>query len=154
LTALLSTAVQDRRRVEGGDHLPAMPAVDTPTHRGDAALGVQHELRREVPQGHDDDRLDDRDRLDQPWRAGLDLVGKGISVPGWTTPKHVRDVDVLPPQTDPAEHPREQLAGGTDELLPLLVLVEPGRLSDEQQVGVGVPDPEDDLRAALGQTAA
>src|SRR5205823_5218192 len=154
LAALLSPAVKDRSRMEGGDHLPAVPSVDPPAHRGDATVRVQHELRREVAEGHDDDGLDDRDRLDQPWRARLDLIGEGIAVARWATSKDVRDVDVLTPQTDPAEHPREQLPGRANERLPLLVFVESRRLPDEQQVGVGVPDPEDDLRAALGQSAA
>src|SRR6266566_2666537 len=101
--------------MEGGDHLPAVPSVDPPAHRSDAMVRVQHELRREVPEGHDDDRLDDRDRLDQPRRARLDLIGERIAVPRWATSKDVRDVDVLTPQTDPTEHPCEQLPGGAQD---------------------------------------
>jgi hypothetical protein len=36
-----------------------------------------------------------------------------------------------------------------DERVALLVLVEARRLPDEHQIGVRVPDAEDDLRAAL-----
>ena len=49
----------------------------------------------------------------------------------------------------PGEQLVEQLPGLADEREALLVLVEAGRLADEHQLGVGVPDAEDDLRAAL-----
>ncbi len=54
----------------------------------------------------------------------------------------------------PREQLVEQLAGGAHERVALLVLVEAGRLADEDEVGVGVSDPEHDLGASLGQPAA
>jgi hypothetical protein len=48
----------------------------------------------------------------------------------------------------------EELARLADERVALLVLVEAGRLSDEHQLGFGVPDAEHDLSAALGKAAA
>ena len=54
----------------------------------------------------------------------------------------------------PGEQLVEQLAGLADERQPLLVLVEAGRLADEHQVCVRVPDAEDDLSSALCEPAA
>ena len=47
----------------------------------------------------------------------------------------------------------KQLTGGADERLPLLVLVEAGRLTDEHQLGAGVAHAEDDLRPRLREAA-
>ena len=63
--------------------------------------------------------------------------GSGSRFAGRPALHDVGDVDVLASQPDLPEHPRQQLPGGPDERLPLLVLVEPGRLADEHQVGVG-----------------
>ena len=57
-------------------------------------------------------------------------------------------------QADLAEQLVEQLAGLADERQALLVLVAPGRLADEHQVGVGVAGAEDDGRARRGELRA
>src|SRR5206468_1057500 len=88
-----------------------------------------------------------------PWRTRLDLVRERITVARRTTAQHVRDVHVLTPETDLAQHPRQELAGRAHEGLPLSVLVEPRRLPDEHQVGLRAPDPEHHLRPALGEPA-
>ena len=53
----------------------------------------------------------------------------------------------------PSSSRSRSLPAWPDERVALLVLVEAGRLADEHQVGVRVPDAEDDLRAALGEPA-
>ena len=80
--------------------------------------------------------------------------GCGSRFPGGPALENVRDVDVAALEADPREQLVEQLPGLADEREALLVLVEAGRLADEHQVGVGVADAEDDLRAALGEPAA
>ena len=51
----------------------------------------------------------------------------------------------------PPEELVEELPRLADERVALLVLVEAGRLADEHQLGLRVPDAEDDLGAALGK---
>ena len=105
-----------------------------------------------LPERADQRRLDDRDLLDEPRCARLDLVRQRVAVRGRTALQHVGDVDVLPAKADLAEHAREQLSGGADERLPLLVLVEPRRLPDEHQVGVWIAHAEHDLRPRLRES--
>ena len=86
------------------------------------------------------------DLLHEPRRAGLDLVLLRVAVPRRPALQDVADVDVAAVESeDVAEDLREQLPGGSDERLSLLVLVEPGRLTDEQHVRIRVPHPEHDL---------
>src|SRR5215211_5325612 len=66
----------------------------------------------------------------------------------------VADVDVLPVQADALQQAVEELARGADEGDALAVLVEPGGLADEHQLGVGVALAEHHLGAALVQAAA
>ena len=56
-------------------------------------------------------------------------------------------------EADPPEQLGEEPAGAADERQPLAVLLRPGRLADEHQVGVGVAGAEDDLCAGLGERA-
>ena len=86
--------------------------------------------------------------------AGLDLVQHRVAVPRGPALDHVRDVHVLAGHADPAQQLVEELPRLADEREALLVLVEARRLAYEHQVRVRVPDPEDDLRSALGQAAA
>ena len=77
-----------------------------------------------------------------------------INVPGRTALHDVADVDVATAEAENvAEDLREQLPGGSDERLSLLVLVEPGRLTDEQHVRVRIPYAEHDLGPPLGEPA-
>ena len=106
------------------------------------------------PSVADDARLDQLDLPEQVRLAGLDLVGLRVAVPGRPALEHVGDVDLGALEADAGEQLVEQLPGLTDERDALLVLVEAGRLADEHQVGVRIPDAEDDLRASLGEPAA
>jgi hypothetical protein len=64
----------------------------------------------------------------------------------------VADVDIIPINADNlVKHPCEQLAGGADERLPLLVLVEARSLPDEHHVRICAPDAEDHLRTPVRQ---
>ncbi len=107
-----------------------------------------------LPSVADELRLDQLDLAEEVALAGLDLVGHRVAVPGRPALDHVRDVHVLAGHADPAQELVEELARLADERVALLVLVEAGRLADEHQLGVRVPDAEDDLGAALGKAAA
>src|SRR5205085_8544094 len=91
--------------------------------------------------------------LGEPRAARLDLVGERIAVPRRPALHDVRDVDVLAAGSDLREHAVEELPGGADERLPLLVLVVARPLADAHQVRVVVADPVDDLRASLCEPA-
>ena len=66
----------------------------------------------------------------------------------------VRDIDVCTGHPDSREQPVEELPRLADERNALLVLVEPGSLAHEHEVGVRVTDPVHDLRAGLREPAA
>ncbi len=120
-------------------------AVDTRDPRG--APG--QELRREVPEGCDELRLDQLDLAKQMRLAGRDLFGKRIAVPRGAALQHVGDEYVGSRETDPAEQRVEQLSRLPDKRHALLVLVEAGGLADEHEVCVRAPRAEDHLRASL-----
>src|SRR5262245_3109853 len=117
--------------------------------------GVRGEqLRREVAERADHPRLDQLDLLLEIRPAGVDLLRLRITVARRATLEDVRDEDVLPRQPDALEQLGEEASSPANEGQPLAVLLGPGRLTDEDQVGVGVPRPEDDSIAGLRERAA
>ena len=114
-------------------------------HARDPRWFAGEQLGREVAERGNDFRLDQRDLAEKVALAGLDLVRLRIAVAGWPAFEHVRDIDLVALEPDPGEELVEQLARLADEGLALLVLVEPGRLADEHQVGGWIADAEDDL---------
>jgi hypothetical protein len=118
-------------------------------HPHDPGHVVAQQLRREVAQRADDDRLHERDRAEQPLLAALDLDRMRVAVAGRPAAQHVGDEDLVAGQPDLAQQRVEQLSGLADERQALLVLVAPGRLADEHQVGVRVARAEDDRVARL-----
>ena len=80
--------------------------------------------------------------------------GSGSRLPRRPAFQDVDDEDVRPRQPDLAEQLVEQLPGLADERHALLVLVGPGRLADEHQVGVGVAGAEDHGLAGRGELRA
>src|SRR5204862_490767 len=122
-------------------------SLDTQRPAGAADEGrlAGKELRREIAECRHHLRLDQRDLAEEVALAGLDLVRLRIAVAGWPAFEHVRDIDLVALEPDPGEELVEQLARLADEGLALLVLVEPGRLADEHQVGGWIADAEDDL---------
>ena len=80
--------------------------------------------------------------------------GQRVAVPGRPALQDVRDEHVGARQPDPAEELVEELARLADERDALLVLVEPGRLADEHEVGVRASRAEHDLRTSLRERAA
>ncbi len=79
-------------------------------------------------------------------------AGSGSRFPGG---RHFRTLTIIHVRALQAEllldQLREQLPGGADERLALLVLVEAGRLADEHQVGAGVAHAEDGLRPDVAE---
>ena len=149
----LATAVQDRGGVERRDHGPAAPREPLAADPADRDLLAEDVPGRPVPERDDDGGVDERDPLVEPGPARLELVGERVAVARRPAHHDVVDVDVLACDADLGEQLVQQLAGGADERLALLVLVEPGRLPDEHQIRVRIADAVHDLGPPLGETA-
>src|SRR6266511_778443 len=148
-----AAAVQDRRRVERGDHDSSVHREPLPADPADGDLAVQHEPRGEVPQRDDHGGIDEEELLLEPRLARLDLVRQRVPVPRRLAQDHIRDVHVLPADADLLEHLVQQLAGGAHERDALLVLVVAGALPDEHEVGARVAGAVHDL-GPTGRQAA
>ena len=85
--------------------------------------------------------------------ARRDLVRLGVAVARRTALEHVGDVDVRPREPDRSEQRLEHLAGLADEGRALAVLVIPGGLAHEHQIGVGMARPDHHLRPGAGKRA-
>src|SRR5205085_1966605 len=137
----------------GRDHDAAVDLEALSANTADRDLATENEPGGEVPQRDDHLWIDQLDLALEVRRARLDLVRKRVPVSGRSALEDVADVHVLAAQADLAEHRGQKLAGGSHERLALLVLVIPGSLSDEHDVGLRTPDTEHDLGAAVGQPA-
>ena len=89
----------------------------------------------------------DVDLPEQERLARRDFVRLRIAVPRRPALDHVGDVDLVAREAHRLDHLRQQLPGAADERNPLDVLVRAGRLADEHQVRVRIPDAEHDLLA-------
>jgi hypothetical protein len=95
----------------------------------------------------DDLGLDHRELARQVWRASLRLVWHRVTVLRRPALEHVGDVDVGAAQADAGKERVEKLSCSADERLTLTVLVEAGRLSDDEDVSRARPDPRYRLRS-------
>ncbi len=146
----LAARPQYGRRVEGreqrGVDAGAGERELAAAQLGDALLGVEQQLRREVAQRHDDARADQLELTVEPGCARLDLVGLRIAVARRAALHDVGDVHVVAREAHALDELGEELAGATDEGLALEVFLLARALADEQQVGVGTADAEHHLR--------
>jgi small subunit ribosomal protein S1 len=98
------------------------------------------------------------DRIDLPLQEGLarvDLVGSGVAVLRRPALHHVGDVHLGSLQTEHVhQHLVEHLPGRPHEGLPGAVLLLPGPLPDDHEVGLGVSDAVDDVATPLAEPAA
>ena len=79
--------------------------------------------------------------------------GLRVAVAGRAALHDVGDVDVVAGEADPLDEAGEQLPGAADERHAGEVLLLPGALAHEHQVGVRVADAEHHLGAGLGERA-
>ena len=82
LSRALAAPVQDRGRVERGDHRATVPVVDLPAVRVIPCEVCRTNFVAKLPSVTMSRGWIRRDRLDEPGRAGLDLVGLGSRFPG------------------------------------------------------------------------
>ena len=135
---------QERRRVEGAHHEGALLVDELSVLTGDAELGVDEPLSGDPPEAHDDFRPQDADLFPEPLDADILFVRLRVPVLGRAALDDVRDVyPVLPVEPDGGEVFVEELTGGPDEGLALDILLVSGAFSYEQELRVGVSDPED-----------
>lgn len=120
-----------------------------------AAHGVQRRLLVESEQGgaghlphaEDELRVHQLDLLVQIGEAAAALLGQGVAVVRRTMLEDVRDVDIFTAEFDRFEDVGEELARLAHEGLALEVLVLAGGLANEHEIGIGVSDAENEVRA-------
>src|SRR5690606_11993121 len=109
-------------------------------------------------------RREGADREDRPGRdeleltvkeagTGLDLVGPGVPVPRRPALEDVADEDLAPRAPDREEEQVQELSGRPDERPPGPVLLAAGRLAHNDEIGRGVPFPEDHVLPSFVQRA-
>ncbi len=142
------------QRVQPHRPRPDDPHLLAPVQARDPHRVLPEQLGREIAQRADHDRLDQIHLPAQVVLAGRDLVRVGVAVVGRPAFQGVRDEHVAARQPDLAEQLVEQLPGLPDEREPHAVLVGPGRLADEHQVGIGVAGAEHDRGPGAVEGAA
>src|SRR6185436_20666213 len=118
------------------------------------ALRAREQLRGEVAERAYDLRLDQLDLPVQEGLARVDLIRLWIAVARRPRLEHVRDEHLLAREPDLLQELVKELAGAAHERQALLVLVHPGRLAHEHEIGVRVAGPEHDPGARLREWAA
>ena len=121
---------------------------------GDPERASGQERRREAAERRDDRRLDELQLAVEVGLAGGGFLRKRIAIPGWTALEHRREVHLVEGEADRRQEPVEKLARAAGERQPVPILVEPGRLADQDELRVGVPLPEDDLCPTVGKGTA
>ena len=134
-----------------------MPSPAQPAHGLFRAEQPRHRRRAE---GDQRAGLDDVDLLAQVGQARCHFRRLGLAVAGLAR-RHVgaafedvADVHVVAGEAHRADDFGEQLSGFADERLALQILVLARRFADEHQLGLGIADAEDDLRARLHEMRA
>lgn len=116
---------------------------------------LREEACERMPAERDDDaRIQKLDLCIEERRAGRDLFRSGFSVFRRPAFHDIRDEDVVAAHGHGGQQLFEELAGPADERPSLLVLVEPGALSDEQNCRGGRPFTRYRIGASPGQDAA
>jgi len=85
--------------------------------------------------------------------AGFDLDGLWITILWRPTFQDIRNVDILPSQSDRGQEFAQKLAGSPDERPTLLILMKARRFSHKQDLGVRAPFAENKMSPTAGQTA-
>jgi hypothetical protein len=133
----------------------ALIFVPAPAQMRDRRSTTQQDLRRELPERHDDAWTDQRDLPVEKGLARDDLVGLRIAIVRRTALHDVRDVDVVAAKAHALrDDVGEEHAGAPDERDALAVLVLARSFTDEHQVGRCAADSEDDVRAPFAELAA
>src|SRR4029453_19292254 len=154
----------DRRRAERGSRVIHRehrrgPGTRGRIHRADRAVDLgdpragPERRHRVAAQGHDESRIEDFQLAPQVRRARGDLVRLGIAVVRRPALHDVRDEDVVARPLDGAEELVQEPAGPADERPALAILVEPGALADEDDLGVRAPLARDGIRPRRAEPA-
>ena len=86
--------------------------------------------------------------------AGFDFIRKGISIFGWSALDDIADVHFLARKTDRLQHPGQELAGAAYEGHTLMILIATRGLSNDDQIGIGIPDTEYDAFSPFAKAAS
>src|SRR5665213_482983 len=153
--ALLARTAQQIRRMIGHDHGrdPRAEMMQLATQAPDRSVGRQQTLRCNSAHHQDQSRRYQLNLSLQIWQARGYLSGAGIAIAWRPTLQYVGDVHRFTPPAYGAQHRIEQLTGPSDERLALAILLGTGRLTDDEQFGAAVADPQYGLRAGPAQPA-
>ena len=104
--------------------------------------------------GRDDHgRIEHLELTTQERRARRDLIGLRVPVPGRAAFHDIRDEDVLALPADRPDQLGQELPRRTDERAALPILVLPGPLADDHDLGLGVALTRHGLRPRLVEAA-
>src|SRR3989304_8430654 len=143
---LLVGVAEEIRRMVGDEEGDPLVVVEFPAELRERHLGLKQVGGRDGTKGTDELGLDGLELGDQEGLARRNLVWFGGAVVGRPGLEDIADIDLFALQPDRLDHPRQKLAGPANKRLSLRVLIGPRRFADEDQICLGVADPEDDLR--------
>src|SRR5713101_651722 len=114
---LLARIAQEERRMEGRDQHRRAVRMHAAAELADRLSGAEEALSRDAAERQDDLGLQHRQLRREERRAGGELVGLGISIPGRPTHDGVANVDFVARQLDLSrlEHFRQELSRPPDE---------------------------------------
>ena len=119
----------------------------------DAAVRLQDEFRRKIPQRDDERRVYRARLLPQKRRAHFDFGGHGVAVSGGSAFQHVRNIDVFAAQTRVRKQFVEVFARCAHKRHALQVLVLSRRFAHYEHARLRITGAEHHMRAAFGKRA-
>ena len=128
--------------------------LPVPAQPQNAIGGMQQRLGRRTAQRHQHLRLGQFDLPLDERAADFGFVRRWCAVSRRPPGNDVGDIGRCPVETDRRKYTVEQLSRPADERQPFDVLVAPGRLADQHQVGFGIAVGEDHLLGREFQIAA
>ena len=136
-------------------HEPHAPALEpTAVVAGDEDLLVERPAAGDLAEQRHDLGLNQRDLLPKVREARLRLRRLRVAVSRRAALDDVGDIDVGPLEPDRVDHPRQKLAGSSDERPREPVLLRAGALADEHQIGVGIALARHGIQSAPTQPAS
>ncbi len=134
--------------VQQGEDSELVAADGSAADLCDPNLPPEERLCGPAAERADDLGIDQLDLLEQKRPARVDLVRLGVPVVRRAALDHVGDIDLAAGEPSRLQQLIQQLARRADERFALAVLVEPGRLADEHDRGLGISRAEHHLGAA------
>jgi len=141
--------------MEGRDQHRRAVRMHAAAELADRLSGAEETLRRDAAERQDDFGLEHRELRREERRAGGELVGLGISIPGRPTHDGIANVDFVARELDlpRLQHFRQELPRPPDEGETLSVFLGARALTDDDELRSRVPRAEHHRRASLAKLA-